>query len=211
MAEQIKKLLIGMKFNGAGISRVLRRLKGVSPTVAGVQVGENYEEREKYGIVPPNVIQVIHYLRKGGAEVVPLEDEELLQKNLSAMYARAAVSPNNSLTKEELEGKLSDCRTYISMYEERDETLRSFMDPSAVYADRRNIGILESALAILEGEPDLTTVEGLWAKSNESLQAGMLERIEARKPDLVIVGFSHADRLTEHLPEYEYVRILEGE
>jgi hypothetical protein len=198
-----RKTLLGLAFRKEEPKWVRGRIRELLPSVVGVQIGENYEEREQKGIYPRHIIQIVRYLRGRGIEIVPLQDEELLQKNMPLVYAKNVLE---GYPREKLEEELAYKEVWLAKYDDPDNPTRDFMDPSGAYEDRYYIEIFRSALEILDRVTTLDDFMKLWDESNTRLQAGMLERINAKEPQLVVMGAGHADKLKNQLPDYEYVK-----
>ena len=163
------------------------------PRTAGLELPEDYKEKESLGLVLFFFTKLTHCLHKRKVDVIPLENWSLSDRFYSLSYAKRILVGEH--TREKLEREIQSLENFISPYN----------PPEILYPAMHRVQRCRDVLSILNSGVTLTDVISKWDDINVQREAYMLGKIMSCKPDVVIIGNMHAKKLHHRLPEYTYL------
>lgn len=193
------KVLIGVEHKSEEeIDRVNNEISLLSPSKVGIELPEDYQHREMYGIKTFFFSDIASHLRDAGVEVVPLENPDIWNRHHAIELAMAVIK--SQVKREDVEMELAR----IEMTGRKD---LSYTAPETLYHLEYFGDKYRTALGMLDRTQSLEGMQELWRDSNKKREVYVLGKIKVCEPDAVVIGDGHARELKEHLPEYEYVTI----
>ena len=157
----------------------------------GIELPTDYLNRE-YGIRTFFFGDIAEYFRKKGINIIPLENPETWDEYHSLGIVEQVMK--NEISKEEI-------KAYI-----RETEITPYLPPEEVYYRWILNKRFKKALEVLNKISSLEDLEKLAEFLINEREEKMLEKINEYKPDLILVGDGHAQKIKQKLPEYEYKR-----
>ncbi|MEM7815938.1 MAG: hypothetical protein QXN71_02350 [Candidatus Aenigmatarchaeota archaeon] len=195
----MNKILLGV---GHKSEQELEKVKGridiYIPSIAGIELPEDYMEKEDIGYTIFFFSDITSYLKDKGTKVIPLEDSATVDYHYAIEVAKAVY-----------EGKITRRQVEIEEAEVRNMKITPYMSPELIRDIEFLVNRYKNILDILNNTKGLEDVMKLWKSSNKKREVHMLEKIKKYMPDLVIIGDGHARELKDNLPEYNYERSFE--
>lgn len=188
----MSKLLIGVAH--ADEYAELNKVKSLvgSPLIAGLELPEDYQEKEELGVTVFFFSKLAHYLRKNNAKIVALEKAELVNCFYAVDGARKVL--NGSMAMEDLENRLKLLDTCVNPY----------AAPKQSYAARLRAQRYWNIVRVLDAVHSLDEVLMIWNELNTRREEYMIKKIQQYQPDMVVVGYAHAHKLAGILKDYNY-------
>lgn len=205
-SAESKKLLIGVFHAFKSKKTCNEEIRGIieladehKPGSMGIELPYDYMEREKYGLMAFFFGDLASQAGAYGIKVIPLERPEEWDLHNAIEVARDINA-----------GKVNakDIEENIRKFENMQSNKYDKDFSSANTIIRKRYG---KALQLLEGtskRKKSTSIERLIDKSNARREAQMLAVINSTNPDFVVVGASHAFRMTETLKNYLFINAL---
>jgi len=180
------------------LHKVKSRIDIYCPSEAGIELPEDYLEKEDVSYTTFFFSDIASYLKDKGAKVIPLEDSAIIDYHYAIEVAKSV-----------WEGKIPRKQVEAEEAEVRNTKITPYMSPEMVKDIEFLASRYKNILDILKSTQGLEDVMELWKGSNKKREAYVLEKIRRYMPDMVIIGDGHAKVLKESLPEYGYERSYE--
>lgn len=187
-----QKILIGVEHaKEEELKVVVKEIKFYSPSSLGLELSEDYLEKERYGISFFFFSDLASEF-KNTAKIIPLEQSGLYDYCLALGIAKSV-----------REGKLEEERV-MAEFKSGEAAINPYVPPEMAAGVLHFITKYKKAIEILDGNKTLEEVLELWRASNEEREKYMLENIRRHRPDTVVMGDAHALKLKGRLPKYKY-------
>lgn len=192
------KVIIGVEHRDEEeLNRVMNEINRYSPSKVGIELPEDYLEREMYGIETFFFGNIASYLRASGVDVIPLENPRLWDYHQAIELAK--VVREGRARRENVEKDTAEMKQSIN---------NPYMAPEQIYILNHFIKRNETALEILDKNQTSEEFMKLWEDSIAKRDAYVSAKLQTTKVDMVIVGDGHARKLKDIFPEYEYVKLF---
>ncbi|MDP3733618.1 MAG: hypothetical protein Q8R37_00145 [Nanoarchaeota archaeon] len=189
-----KKVLIGVDHIPENVERTVQAIYNYAPSSVGLELPEDYEEREKLGLTVSFFDDIVCSLREDEIKVVYLENPEAIDYFRSVNLAKLIVEGH--VSKEEIHCELLYLKKINVAY----------MSPETIFeliVQKKRYG---EALDLVTHN-DLDNIILLWEQTNHRREAHMKKNIKSYNPDVIVIGDAHAQEITTALPDYEYIAI----
>lgn len=187
------KIIIGVEHGGKEeLGRVIDAIDGYSPKSIAMELPEDYETREMFGMGITFFGDIFSHLKGNGITVIPLESPEIYEDHWPIEYAKAVIEGH--IEKRQIDSWLVDSSIPVTGF-----TAQEVAYTRGIFKNR-----CEKTLEILRDNSNLEQVTALWEESNKRREAHMLKRVQSQSPDVIVVGDGHAVPLKESLPEYQH-------
>lgn len=195
----MSKIILGVGHKSEQeLEKVKSRIDIYCPSEAGIELPEDYLEKENIGYTTFFFSDIASYLKGKGAKVLPLEDSATVDYHYAIEVAKSV-----------WEGKIPRKQVETEEAEVRSTKITPYMPPEVVKDIEFLANRYKNILDILRGTSGLEEVMNLWRGSNRKREAYMLEKIKRYMPDMLIIGDGHAKVLKEDMPEYGYERAFD--
>lgn len=188
----VKKVLIGVYHNQENIERTIQAIHNYNPSSVGLEIPEDYEQKEICNIGFFFFDDIINALRKQSVKIIPLEDSRLRD------YFNVV-----DLTKNIMEGNVNqnEVQEELSFLEKINY---NYMPPEQSLLPLLLRSRYKQALKLMNTY-NLKEVISLWNDSNYQRELQMKKNIHGYNPDVNVIGEGHTRLLIKDLPEYEYI------
>ena len=199
----MKKILFGIRGQHFQDSdRLCEALRFSPSSNVGLQLPNDYLNRETNGLANYFFIEIASILRTSTQTVIPLEDSKLYDESRGIELAGTINS--GLVSRDELRAMYYGAFHDNCEIEEQSRTGIATV-PETVFSTAVFLHRYAVAWDLVWRNTSLDELVKKLRESNACQEAHMLSRIEGEQPDILVVEDAHAIQLKDRLPQYAYV------